>query len=211
VGLNGAKAWLPHYRVGSIYEGGDEYLNKSIRKAWISKLIEKRNNTESQIAKLFFYMVEKSIKLTVPLIPFADPYSEGSWFGNWTLPRMVADLNKLIFYADKKGIIRNKKQRKMFIIVDAIISGEGDGPMNPKQKKTGLLIAGYNPLTVDYCCCEIMGLNPNKIPLLNLKKPALNKPLVLYNNQRYYFHKLGRMFDFNFKVPNGWRNCKWLE
>jgi len=38
--------------------------------------------------------------------------------------------------------MRERPQRRVFAVVDGIIGGEGDGPMNNSARKCGVLIAG---------------------------------------------------------------------
>ena len=71
------------------------------------------------------------------------------WSGNDTIWRTVLDLNIIIRYVNKEGVLETKKQRKFFSIIDGIIGGEGDGPLNPTKKKSGVLIVGEELLLVD--------------------------------------------------------------
>ena len=52
----------------------------------------------------------------------------------------------------------------MFCLVDAIIAGEGIGPLHPDCKKAGILVAGFDPSIVDLVCAKIMGFDYKKIP-----------------------------------------------
>lgn len=51
-------------------------------------------------------------------------------------------------------------------IVDAVISMEETGPRMGKAKHTGLIIAGTNALAVDMVIAAILGIEPDKAPLL---------------------------------------------
>jgi uncharacterized protein (DUF362 family) len=80
---------------------------------------------------------------------------------------MILDLNKVLLYANPEGTLRldAPESRKHYIsVVDAIISGEGNGPEAPDPKHTGLLIAGTNPVAVDAVCTRVMGFDWLKIP-----------------------------------------------
>lgn len=135
IGINGSKDWLPHHRVGPLEEGGDEYLHKCIRKSALTRLIEKMDTTTNNFNLTLMGTLHFLINATRVIYPYKDPYFEGSWYGNDTIPRTITDLNKIVFYADKKGILKDNVQRKMFILVDAIIAGEKEGPLNPSPKK----------------------------------------------------------------------------
>jgi uncharacterized protein (DUF362 family) len=73
-------------------------------------------------------------------------------------------------------------------ITDAIISGEGQGPMQATPVATGLIIAGRNGLAVDTVCCSLMNYDTRKIEhlvLLNQKKigPISLDEIELINKQ----------------------------
>lgn len=55
--------------------------------------------------------------------------------------------------------------RKYFCVVDGIVGGEEDGPMDPTPKFTGLLVIGNNPYYTDYVCVHDMGFEPEKMKL----------------------------------------------
>lgn len=49
------------------------------------------------------------------------------------------------------------------VIVDAIEAMEGEGPLNGKKKKVGCLVIGTNQVETDAVCCDIMGIDPQKV------------------------------------------------
>ena len=69
----------------------------------------------------------------------------GAWYGNDTAWRMTLDLNNIIHYSDKNGIIKKDQQiRKNLVLVDGIIGGEGEGPLSPIKVETKSLIFSDN-------------------------------------------------------------------
>jgi Domain of unknown function (DUF362) len=91
----------------------------------------------------------------------------GNWYGNDTIWRMILDLNKILLYANTDGSLRSEQPqaRKAYIsIVDAIISGEGNGPEAPDPRHVGLLVGGVCPVAVDAVCARFMGFDWKKIP-----------------------------------------------
>jgi hypothetical protein len=98
-----------------------------------------------------------------------DVIRSGNWYGNDTIWRMILDLNKLLFYVNPDGTLRNETfgSRKPYIsVVDGIIAGEKNGPEAPDRKNTGMLIAGTNPVAVDAVCAKLMGFDWRKIPAI---------------------------------------------
>ncbi|MCD4738724.1 MAG: DUF362 domain-containing protein [Anaerolineae bacterium] len=167
VGINGSKDWLTHHTCGSVVDGGDEYLHPSLRKRWLTLLNERLDVCRNPFWREIYYLCKRTIAVTRHLIPYPDVYFEGSWYGNDTLWRMVLDLNRILLYADRQGTIQPTSQRKLIILVDALLAGEGEGPLEPTPKPCGLLVAGTHPVFVDDVCARVMGFDPSRIPLIN--------------------------------------------
>lgn len=180
VGINGCKDWLPHHRCGSVEEGGDEYLYKSFRKRVLTNIRERIDTTKDiffmRICRLLYFLLNR----TRLILPYKDPYFEGSWYGNDTIPRVITDLNKIVFYADKNGELRDVIQRKMFVVTDAIIAGEKEGPLAASAKHCGFLIAGFNPVAVDLVCSAVMGFDYRKIQVF--KYALASKRYKMFSN-----------------------------
>ena len=90
----------------------------------------------------------------------------GNWYGNDTTWRMVIDLNRILMYADEEGHPQNKPARRVFCIVDGIVGGEGNGPLDPTPRPAGVVLAGANPVAVDLACARIMGFDYKRLPVL---------------------------------------------
>lgn len=82
----------------------------------------------------------------------------GSWPGNDTIWRMVADLYKVL--------MRNSTQ-KHFSVIDGIMAGDGQGPFCPNAKYATTLIAGSDLLLTDIVAARYMGIVPSKLKYLN--------------------------------------------
>ena len=178
VGMNGSKDCLPHHRKGSIQENGDEYLNKSFRKTLMSNLEERRAKSNSRIFCFFLFLNKLVLYVFERIFPFKDSYKEGSWYGNKTIPRTIVDLNYILNFVTKEGKISKTKQRSLFAITDAIISGQCDGPLCPTKMKTGILIASKDFLANDIISCYLAGFDPKKIPTITF---ALNSEININN------------------------------
>ncbi len=88
----------------------------------------------------------------------------GAWHGNDTIWRTILDLNRILLYADSDGSLQPSRRRKVFCLVDAIVAGEEEGPMRPKERHCGAVLAGANPLVVDTAAAKLMGLPTEFVP-----------------------------------------------
>lgn len=77
-------------------------------------------------------------------------------FANDVVWRVMADLNKIVLYADENGVLQPVKQRRYLSVVDAIIGMEGPTAV---PRPTGAIIAGQTPVAVDAVCSRVMGFN----------------------------------------------------
>ncbi len=57
---------------------------------------------------------------------------------------------------------------RQFCLVDGIEGMEGNGPILGTAKRSGVIVAGTNPPSVDATCCRVMGIAPTKVKYLSL-------------------------------------------
>ncbi|PLX44078.1 MAG: hypothetical protein C0609_06440 [Deltaproteobacteria bacterium] len=214
VGINGYKDWLPHHREGSIEEGGDEYRDKSSLKCLLNRIIEKRHEERPSGSGTFDRVVLRAVHKLSSIVD-GDPYMEGSWYGNDTLWRTVLDLNRILRYADRKGLVSEGIKRRVVTFVDAIIAGEGEGPMEPEPRMCGMVIGGLNQSAVDASIAGIIGFDFRVIPVVSkgFEIGALSvadfKPEeieISSDSPRWDgFSVTAPKNTLNFKAPGGWR------
>jgi hypothetical protein len=166
VGILGQKECFPHFSIGSPQEFGDQYPNPSLRKRVITKSILD-NDIISTSRAIINSFIRLSIRISNKIKPYKDYILIGNWFGNDTVWRGIIDLNRIVLFSDKTGNILNNKSRKYLSIVDAIISGEKEGPLIPSRKGMGFLISGINPVSVDLVCSVLAGFDYLKIPTIH--------------------------------------------
>jgi uncharacterized protein (DUF362 family) len=166
VGINGFKEWLPHHTKGSFHDGGDEYPDNNLFKKISLNCREKYGFMHARkqnivIKKYYYYMYRLFMRLADRT--GATQIDEGSWHGNNTIWRTICDLNKVLLYSDKSGKLADTKQRKVLIIGDMIVSGEGNGPLTTDEKYVGVIAGGFNMACFDLAVTTIMGFDFRKI------------------------------------------------
>lgn len=169
VGTCVIKNSIPHHTIGSPENGGDKFEKETAKgkaesglKATALKILRYKN----PIINYPFILV-KWVAGKVFGSPQTETIRNGMWHGNDTIWRATLDLNKILLYADSNGVMHNTPQRKYFAVVDGIIAGDGNGPMEPDPKPIGVLIAGSNPVAIDAVVGHIMGFNVNMIPTVS--------------------------------------------
>ncbi len=216
VGINGNKNWLPHHREGTPSQGGDQFNDDGVK----NRL---ERSTVAKFKRVFPFLgplrplVAGPIKAVGKRL-FGDTsvnrIRSGNWHGNDTTWRMVIDLNRILYYADADGRLHDAPVRKLFSVVDGIIGGEGNGPMDPTAKPAGIIAAGCNPVTVDCACARLMGLDFARLPVLRHcfdehALPLVNVPydrIALRSNHPQYAGAIGALSGrmLAFKPHFGW-------
>jgi uncharacterized protein (DUF362 family) len=179
IGINCLKDYLPHHTRGSVEEHGDEYMHRSLLKRLQSGLLDCENSlAPCHKGLLKAVRLLKRVNQRVLHSVQRDVYVEGSWYGNDTIWRTIVDLNRVLMYSDHLGQMRESVQRKCLVFVDAVIAGEGEGPLEPRSKHCGLLIAGTCPLEVDFAAARFMGFDPKNIPQIRNGLEVSRYPIV---------------------------------
>ncbi|HTY60835.1 MAG TPA: DUF362 domain-containing protein [Acidobacteriota bacterium] len=214
VGINGHKDWLPHHRHGSIEEGGDEYRHPSFLKRAISSVNEAIDSRPHSFLDPARQLANRCL-LRLCRDFSRDQFFEGSWYGNDTLWRTVLDLNRILRYADRNGEMTHTPQRTCLNIVDGIVAGEGEGPMQPEPRVCGILAAGFNPAAVDAVLATIVGFNFRKIPIIRNAFERSVWPIadfapedILFRNGTGEWRHLRAGVQehfFRFRPPSGWQ------
>jgi len=217
VGINGNKNWLPHHRLGTPAQGGDQFADDGTKHRIEQKAMACFRSLFPLLGPLRGVMAKplKALGTSIFGDTNTNTIRSGNWYGNDTTWRMVIDLNRILMYADKNGYIQNNPQRRIFCIVDGIVGGEGNGPLDPTPKPAGIVLAGMNPVAVDLVCARLMGFDYKRLPVLF--EAMLDHPLplctfeygnvVCKSNDSRYGRPLSE-FDgrgFAFKPHFGWK------
>lgn len=172
VGINGDKDYLPHHRLGPVSCGGDCYKKRSPLRSLSEKLMDIANkNRGGKIYHPLYYASKIIFKLS---FPDKATNGHGGWYGNDTVWRMVYDLNLIAKYGRPDGTLSDVPQRIMYTLCDAIIGGQGDGPLNPSPLPLGTLTFSNDPYLSDEVAGHLFNLNLERIPSLR-EAVELNK------------------------------------
>jgi len=164
VGITGNRHWLPHLNIchrsnacGDI-KGTSVGLKALIKRCLGGLIIPVVDNLRQ-----FIGVTDSCIR-------------RGDWHGNDVIWRTIVDLTHIVSYADKRGVLMEDRQRNIFVVVDGVIAGERTGPVNPRPKPCGVLVAGFNDFLVDVVTSRLMGFDPMKIPKFKkISKENLDK------------------------------------
>lgn len=211
VGINGDKNYLVHYRIGTSSKGGDEFMIDKKQANLDRKIKDLTIGKNWKYGKYLFagYLYQKNFLGIVD----NDNIGEGSWWGNDTTWRMAVDINKVLLYSDKSGNLLSKRERRYLSFIDGIIGGEGDGPLCPRQVKSGVIFLGCNPVATDIVATEYMGIDCTKIKMLMakvrgskiLKNFAMEDIIISSTEHQYDNLLITKNAPYKYNIPRGWK------
>jgi uncharacterized protein (DUF362 family) len=180
VGINGDKNWLPHHREGTPSAGGDQFADNSLRSSMerLTMAVFKRVFPWMGPVRRLIAQPAKAVGKRVFGDTNAGRVRSGNWHGNDTTWRMVLDLNRILLYADVDGRLHDQPLRSFFGFVDGVVGGEGNGPLDPTPKPSGVVLAGSNPVAIDLAAAQLMGFDYARLPLLRVALERHPLPLV---------------------------------
>ncbi|MBI4657730.1 MAG: DUF362 domain-containing protein [Verrucomicrobia bacterium] len=175
VGINGDKAYLPHFRRGAPKWGGDEYRDEGrwlyFAQTRLRERFQKRSRFAYKVLKPGWELIKRfrgiETRFDDPSTPAKRFYvAGGAWHGNDTLWRMIYDLNLILQRAGPDGTLHSTPQRTIFCIVDGLVSGEGNGPLQPLPRETDWLAFGIDPFQIDAALAWFMGFDLDRLPII---------------------------------------------
>lgn len=165
VGINGNKEYLPHHRIGGTASGGDCYPGNDAVKRALESVLDRQNMTASVTKGKMLATVGTQLERIMRLK--GDKIGvEGAWSGNLTVALMCLDLNRVLLYGKTDATLGETIQRRVLHVVDAVIAGQGDGPLMPDALPLGLILAGDNASALDWVGAYLLGYDAGRIPLL---------------------------------------------
>ncbi|HWP43648.1 MAG TPA: DUF362 domain-containing protein [Blastocatellia bacterium] len=216
VGINTDKNHLAHYRIGPPDKGGDEFTSPRWEDRAERMLSDLLLGTSWRVGKYPFAAWKAMRKLLgrVRGSGAGPAFTYGNWYGNDTAWRMVLDLNRILLFANSEGRLASSPARRYFSVIDGVIGGEGEGPLYPSAYRSGVVLAGFNPVAVDWYAARLMGLDPARIQLYShaldqmrehMPDFAIERCSIRSNRPGWEAILNSDELIFRFRVPAGWR------
>ncbi len=179
IGINGNKEYLPHHRIGGSGDGGDCYPGSNAVKRALESTLDISNSTRSVAARrLLKYgtrAMHRMLQHQGDLLGV-----EGAWSGNDTIWRTCLDLNRILLHGDTSGRMHESPVRRVLHVVDAVVAGQGDGPLSAEPFPLGLLLGGSGAAAVDHVGALLLGYDPARIPIVAHAFDRFRWPLTDY-------------------------------
>ncbi len=220
VGINGNKEYLPHHRKGGSEDGGDCYAGGPRWKRAAEDWLDVANrHSPGTTQSTFAWMAGSAARIAAKL--GADENLEGSWYGNDTIWRTCLDLQRILRYGNLDGSLSSAPQRTVISITDAMIGGEGEGPLANSPMLSGFVTGALSTAAAEWVHARLMGFDPEKIPLIREAFGGFPYPLTNFSPESIRVWTAdtelsGRnIFPFDgraFLPPRGWRgHCELME
>ncbi|MGD0199379.1 MAG: DUF362 domain-containing protein [Bryobacteraceae bacterium] len=213
VGICGKKEYLPHHRKGSAGMGGDCYPGSSWLKRRAEDLLDAANRRPADWMQRLLGRSAGEVARCARLLG-ADDNLEGSWYGNDTVWRTCLDLQRILRYGRLDGCLDPLPQRLVITITDAIIGGEGEGPLANTPIAAGFLTGSLSTAAADWVHARLMGFDPKLIPLVRESFAGFSHRLAAFRPAEIRVRMAGRelpaqeIWPFagkRFRPPEGWR------
>jgi uncharacterized protein (DUF362 family) len=188
IGTCSSKDCLPHHRRGAKSDSSDEYRKPDFIQ-WIGVCFREWGDMFQT------FWLQKPLRFIAGLLIRADQkirtnlgqefYTEGSWYGNDTIWRTCLDLNIILRHGQADGVVNGKHTpRKYLSIIDGVLGGEKEAPLQPTPIKSEITVAGFNPVVCDYVATRTMGLSPEKIPIIRNSFLPSKLPLCAFDPEQ---------------------------
>jgi uncharacterized protein (DUF362 family) len=212
VGAIARKECLAHHRKGGPQQLGDEFPKRSALRHVSSSLADRVTTLNRG---LFANGIRVASKVLYKLLR-SGPHGimAGAWHGNDTAWRMSLDIARILRFARTDGSLAATPQRNHLVMIDGIVSGEGEGPVYPVGRHTGVVMFGSDPVWTDYACALVMQFDPSTIPLIAraatpMRYPATGNSIddvhFVLNGEAAGASELADVLDTPFTPPKGWR------
>lgn len=164
VGVNGNKDYLPHHRAGGSSSGGDCYPEGSGLKTLMEFCQDQAFRSINRIGYRPWRRAASAIDRLCR--SGGDTIREGAWHGNDTAWRMALDLNRLLLYGRIDGTLSREKQREVYSLTDAIVAGQGEGPLSPSPLSLGVVTFAASSAYADLVHSSLLRFDWRRLPIV---------------------------------------------
>jgi uncharacterized protein (DUF362 family) len=182
IGINGNKEFLPHHRVGGASFGGDCYPGANPLKRSLEFVLDRQNSTaRPALGKVWHGLgvqLERAARLAGDSLGV-----EGSWSGNDTVWRTALDLNRVILYGLPDATFSESPARLVVHVADAVVAGQGDGPLAPEALPMGLLLGSWNAAAMDWAGARLLGYDPARVSIAREAFGRFRWPLTTFAHE----------------------------
>jgi len=211
VGLNGNKEFLPHHRVGGTASGGDCYPGGSMMRRLGEWFYDRANMRIGRPSYRYWAMCGGAVQRF--FCGPADGDLEGSWHGNDTCWRTVLDLNRILLYGRPDGSMADSVQRRLYSLTDAIICGQGEGPLRPEPLSVGAVTFSDSAAAADAVHAALMGFDHARLALVReafgrfrwpLVPEGSPPPIALVKGRQLSIEQVAAELSVPARPPAGW-------
>jgi len=125
---------------------------------------------------------------------------------------MVLDLNRILLYGRADGTMADDPQRGLYSLTDAIICGEGEGPLAPKPRTLGAVTFAASASAAEAVHATLLGFDPGRIALVRESYGDFRWPLggdigevrVMLENVQFTLDELADNHSVDALPPRGW-------
>lgn len=212
VGLNGNKDFLPHHRRGGSETGGDCYPGRSRMFGFIERILDEANKSIGSLKYRVLWQVAGRLLGTYGASE--NGALEGSWHGNDTCWRMVLDLNRILLYGRADGTMTDIRQRRLLTLTDAIICGQGEGPLIVEPAAVGAITFGDSSPELEAVHAALFQMHPERLSLIResfaaharwpLAVKSMEEVQARCSGQLLTLEQIARTYGQPVRPPAGW-------
>jgi uncharacterized protein (DUF362 family) len=210
VGLNGDKDFLPHHRRGGSAVGGDCYPGWAPLKAVTERLLDAANRRIGEPSSArWSRWAWRTLRMHERL--HGDPEIEGGWHGNDTTWRMTLDLNRIALHGRADGTMADARQRTVWSLTDALVAGEGEGPLAPEPLALGVVTFAAGAAAADAVHAALLRFDGDRIPLVRGAFQPFRWPLASHATPhailralRLDLDEVAETLGLDARPPRGW-------
>jgi hypothetical protein len=78
----------------------------------------------------------------------------------------VHDVHAATKFWGRDGFVPSGPGRRILYVLDALVGGQGHGPLLCDPVTTGCLVGGWDPVAIDFVGAVLLGMDPASLPLL---------------------------------------------